>query len=152
MRWGSLLTAQWYDGHGVVLVFRCNARPQADHKDVAEADDEGHHPHKNTKDDVRKKILKCWNSVSVWLATSHIRRVAAVFKFLKITDSGKKIQIISQLITFEQTSEVLLLSWYGWQLYEERLSNKWIQLYRVLNCPLTRLWCFICSVDLTCAD
>lgn len=80
------LTAEGFDGHGVMLIFWSNTGPQTDDEDVSEANDEGDDPDKHAQNDVCEQILKGWDSVCVWLAAPHVRRISTEFKTLKITE------------------------------------------------------------------
>lgn len=82
----NVLTAEGFDGHGVVLVFRGDAGTQADHKHVSKADNECHNPDEHPQNDVGQQVLEGGDAVSVGLAAPHVRGVATVLETLEITE------------------------------------------------------------------
>lgn len=78
------LTAERFDGHGMMLVLRTNAGAQTDYEHVPETDSEGHDPNKHTQDDVGQQVLEGRDAVRVRLAAPHVRRIGAVLETFKI--------------------------------------------------------------------
>lgn len=85
----SQLTAQGFDGHGVLAVLRGHEGAHADDEEVAEAGDAGDDPDEDAQDDVGQEVLEGGDAVGVGLAAAHMGRGAAVLELLEVA-AGRK--------------------------------------------------------------
>lgn len=67
------------------VVLRSDTRPHSNDKDVSEAGDEGHDPHRYPQHHVGQQVLERRDPIRVGLALSDVRRVGAVLEILKIS-------------------------------------------------------------------
>lgn len=76
----------------MVVVVRCDAGTQAYNEDVAETDDESHHPDEDPQNDISQQIFEGGYPVGIGFAAPHIGGITTVFKLLKVSieDHGRE--------------------------------------------------------------